>query len=455
MGTARLTIALVLLLLNVIPLLAMYRAASVWIRSRSRRRAVLVAAGLAVLALNIPLGILWFRSLEGFYMNALPATALRAVFYPSLAWYLTALLCTLILAPAYVLWAAGKGARKLARRSEPGAGGVTRRSVLAGGAGLLVPAVYGATAQHLFRSFDDVDISPEMAIPIAHLPGELEGLTIVQLTDLHVGPFIRQREIQHWVGLVNRLHPDLIVLTGDMIDRSVDDLPDLVQGLKGFRSTFGSLAVLGNHDLTSDRLASRGELLGGENIARGLNTIGIRTLRDEVAYLGRGADRLAVMGLDWVNRLGSRNFYRYRPEETRLQLARLADKVEPGTPSILLVHHPDTFSEVPPHGIGLTLAGHTHGGGQVVLYRSAGVPAGLFSSRFKYPGGLFRENGCSLYVNRGLGYFAVPVRINCPPEISRFRLVRPQYSSRTPRRIRPSATLRPGVEATAQQRVEC
>ena len=430
-------ISSVLVLLNVLPLFAVYRAVNAWVRPKSRRRVVLTCVSLAVLVLNIPISLFWVRSLYEYLFYDLPASTLRAIFYPSLAWYTTALLCTVILAPAYIIWAAGKGVKRLAGRSRPnteagslaGVAVISRRSFFTGSAGLLVPTVYGASAYKLFDSFDEVDVSPELAIPMPHLPRSLDGLTIVQLTDLHVGPYIRRKELEHWVSLVNRLRPDLVVLTGDMIDRSLDSLPDTVGGLKGLRPSLGVLAVLGNHDLSSDRHSARGELIGGETIAQGLKTIGIRTLRNEVTYLGSGKDRLAVMGLDWLSRPGSRQFYRYRPVETRLQLARMSEQLPPETSAILLVHHPDTFTEVPSFRIGLTLAGHTHGGGQVVFFTRDGVPVGLFSSHFKYVGGLYQENGCSLYVNRGLGYLGVPVRINCPPEISRFRLVRPQSAS--------------------------
>jgi predicted MPP superfamily phosphohydrolase len=74
--------------------------------------------------------------------------------------------------------------------------------------------------------------------------------------------------------------------------------------------------------------------------------------------------------------------------------------------------------------IGLTLSGHTHGGGQVVFFEWGGHSYGLTSVQFQYVSGLFQQDGCSLYVNRGLGYFGVPIRINCPPEISRFKLTR-------------------------------
>jgi predicted MPP superfamily phosphohydrolase len=423
----RLTLSILLVLLNVIPLLALCRAVNAWVRPRYRRMALL-SVGVTVFALNIPLIFFWVRSLYDYVFYSLPASTLRTVFYPSLAWYTTALVCNLALVPAYVIRAVGNAAKRLVNHSRPRtphgpAVAVSRRSFLTGSAGLLVPTVYGASAYKLLDSFEDVDVSREWTIPMPHLPRSLDGLTVVQLTDLHVGPYIRREEVAYWVSLVNRLRPDLVVLTGDMIDRSLDALPDLLAGLKGLRASLGAIAVLGNHDLTSDRYSSRGELIGGENIARGLEALGIRTLRNEILYLRSGRDRLAVMGLDWMSRPGSRDFYRYRPVETRAHLARLRSQLPPETPAILLVHHPDTFSEVPPLGIGLTLAGHTHGGGQIVFFTRNGHSVGLFSSRFKYVSGLYQENGCSLYVNRGLGYLAVPVRINCPPEISRFRLV--------------------------------
>ena len=160
MGTIRASFTCALLLLSVLPLIAVSRAIRVWV-PKARRRSALAAAVLAILALNLPLVIFWVRSAEVYVFTSLPSVTLRALFQPSLAWFITALLCTLILAPAYVLWATVKAAGRLAHRTRSNA--PSRRSLLAGGAGLLVPAAYGATAFVLLRSFDEVDVSPEMA----------------------------------------------------------------------------------------------------------------------------------------------------------------------------------------------------------------------------------------------------------------------------------------------------
>jgi predicted MPP superfamily phosphohydrolase len=270
----------------------------------------------------------------------------------------------------------------------------------------------------------EIDVSPEHLVPVPNLPRSMEGLTVVQISDLHVGPYIRQKELEHVVALVNQLHPDVVAITGDVLDRHLVSLPDAVKGLSGLRSNFGTFAVLGNHDYYADRFSSSGAYRGGVKIAQGLASIKIPTLRNQVVHITEGTDRLAILGLDWLTTgPNDRNFFSYKPVETRRQLKRMLQEAAPEAPKVLLAHHPDTFEDVPAE-VGLTLSGHTHGGGQVILGSIDGKPIGIGSLRFKYLSGLYQKNGSSLYVNRGIGYLGIPIRINCPPEISRFRLVR-------------------------------
>jgi predicted MPP superfamily phosphohydrolase len=231
------------------------------------------------------------------------------------------------------------------------------------------------------------------------------------------------------VSLINGLKPDLVAVTGDILDWDLESLPDAVRGLAGIQSTMGVYSVLGNHDIYADRYSYSKGHRGGVLITKGVETLGIRMLRNESVYFGDGQDRLALMGLDWLSsNPNSPSFFAYQQGETRRQLSRMSAEIPPETPRILLAHHPDTFLDTGPYDIGLTLSGHTHGGGQVILGTLNGVPLGLAMLRFKYLSGLYQERGQSLYVNRGIGYLGVPIRINCPPEISRFRLVRPQNS---------------------------
>ena len=162
------------------------------------------------------------------------------------------------------------------------------------------------------------------------------------------------------------------MLFRSVLDRSLSSLPDAVAGLQGIRAPLGTFAVLGNHDYYADRYSYSARYRGGIRIQQGLDSIGIRTLRNEVVHLESGGERLALMGLDWLTVSPTdRNFYSYKPVETRRQLGRMMQDTEPGTPLVLLAHHPDTFKDTPPE-IGLTLSGHTHGGGQVIFGNEIG-----------------------------------------------------------------------------------
>lgn len=425
-----------------------------------------------VILLNIPLLTFFFRPAD-LWLQSLPVPVLRVVFYPAAAWMATAIaffflsvFTTAVSTSVHAIrWLCDKawglikpaqhadpvpvtvsaalsgnrlpGASFAENESTPAVGSpakgrsspasISRRGFLAAGPGLMIPAIYGVAAYGEFSHLDQIDVSPEFPIAIAGLPRAVEGLTIVQLSDLHVGTYIRQRELEHAVSLVNQLRPDIVAITGDILDRSLGALPDAVAGLRGIRASIGTLAVLGNHDYYADFSSSR-RYSGGIRIMKALESIGIRTLRNEVEHFGSGDGRFAVMGLDWLTSPGRRDFFSYKPAETRREIRGMMQKTERGAPRILLAHHPDTYMDVPPE-ISLTLSGHTHGGGQVILGSVEGVPIGIATLRFKYLSGLYQKNGTSLYVNRGLGYLGLPIRINCPPEISRFKLVRKETNT--------------------------
>ncbi len=429
----RFTLFLGFLLLNLMAYLSLRRSVSVWV-SPGRRRRVLDLVSLAVCLLNIPLLVFFIRQASGTLHLVSPAV-LQIVFYPAMAWLTTIIIFFFIAGPSMLIWSIGKALVGLVRKGKHVLSGpppptltsrapaVSRRSFIAGSTGLMIPAIYGMAAYGAYGSMGEIDISEEIAIPLPHLPRSLDGLTIVQLSDLHVGPYIREKELQHVVSLTNDLRPDVVVITGDILDRSLSSLPDAVRGLTGIKAPLGVFTVLGNHDISSDRFSYSENFRGGGNIDNGLQSIGIRTLRNQVIRIGSGQDQLALLGLDWLSTPGSRSFYSYQRSESQRQLARMTEEAGPETPTVLLAHHPHTFMDAAPLGIGLTLSGHTHGGGQIILATVDGVPIGIATLRFKYLSGLYKENGCSLYVNRGIGYLGIPIRINCPPEISRFKVI--------------------------------
>jgi uncharacterized protein len=413
------------LLTNAFVYVALRATVSRWVSDPARRRKTLWALHIVFMALNLPLATFFFRRLN-LALERLPTALLEVVFYPSTAWLATVIAFFLLIGPLAVIWALIQLGRRIwpSRRHEADLRiDPSRRSFVAGSAGLLVPGLYAVAAYGTYGNIGDLDISPEQRIPIRNLPRSLEGMTIAQISDLHVGAYVREKELRRIVDLVNDLRPDLVVVTGDILDWDLSSLPDAVRGLEGLKAPLGKYAVLGNHDIYADRYSYAKGFRGGVEITKGMDSVGIRTLRNEVVELGDGPARLGLMGLDWLSsNPNAPNFFGYIQGETRRQLARMSAQLAPETPRILLAHHPDTFGDVQPYDIGLTLSGHTHGGGQILLGTVNGVPLGVGLLRFKYLSGLYQEQGVSLYVNRGIGYLGVPIRINCPPEISRFRL---------------------------------
>ena len=377
-------------------------------------------------------------------MYSLSPGTLKLMFLPTSVWMSSLVVFTAVAGPVFAVIISIKSIGRFINRKNklniselvsptisPVSGhALSRRELIAGSGGLLIPCILAATSYEAYSSIDTIDITHELPIQIPHLPRSMEGLRVVQITDLHVGPYLGKGALQHMVTLINELVPDLVLITGDMIDRSISDLPKALRELKEIHSSLGTYAVLGNHDISSDAYSRSGDRIGGINIANGFDSIGIQTLRNEIAYVSSGQDRLALLGLDWLSQPGDPRFYSYRQPETCSQLSRLMEQLDPGTPTILLAHHPDTFEDAAPLGIGLTLSGHSHGG-QIVLANINDVPISLATMRFRYVSGLYQVNGSSLYVNRGIGYFGIPVRINCRPEISVFKLLRNNGGIRT------------------------
>ena len=429
----RITLCLIAVLINYVAYLSIRRTIITFLNSRLQHNFLKIIA-VAILVVNLPTLLILDRQTDGWMYSLTPA-ALKLIFSPTTVWIETVITFLILSGPicmvAFLVKIISGASNKVTQRADysPNSSTVSpaidpvisRRGLLAGSAGLLIPGILPISAYSAYGSMSEIDIPAGHSIPIPYLPWSLEGLKIVQISDLHVGPFLGEDELKHVVTLVNAMNPDLVFITGDLIDRSLSDLPKALRGLKGIHCTFGTYAVLGNHDISSDPYDRAGDHLGGVNIANGLNSIGIQSLRNEVTYIGSGKNQLALLGLDWLSQPGDRHFYSYRQAETRKQLGRMMEQFDPQTPTILLAHHPDTFEDAAPLGIGLTLAGHTHGG-QVVLANINGMPLGMGQLRYRYIAGLYKNKNSSLYVNRGIGCYGIPVRINCRPEISQFRL---------------------------------
>ncbi len=263
---------------------------------------------------------------------------------------------------------------------------------------------YGA----LYGRLDLKVTHPRIVLP--HLPQSFEGFTILQLSDLHIGPFMTAREIQKVAEVSNRLRPDLMVLTGDFVTWDASTQYAVVDALSGLKAPFGVWGCLGNHEIYTHTQRS---------ITRLFAKVGFRILRYENALVQNQSGAINLIGVDFEQFShggwgGAGHVRRYLPGVDKLMM--------PDRANILLSHNPNTFDRAAQLGIDLTISGHTHGG-QINL-ELAGIeisPAWLYT---KYVRGWFRKGKSHLYVNRGIGTIVVPVRIGAPPEITVYHLSR-------------------------------
>ena len=236
-----------------------------------------------------------------------------------------------------------------------------------------------------------------VSVPIGNLPEALGGLRIAQLTDIHVGPTIGDGFIEELVRKTNALEPDLIAITGDLVDGSVEALADHVAPLGRLRARHGVFFVTGNHEYYS----------GADAWNEHLGSLGIRVLSNEHVTIEHRGAKLAVAGVnDWT----SGQFGHGHDLEGALR------GKEQGVPVLLLAHQPKHVDLAADHGVALQLSGHTHGG-QIVPFNYL---VGLVQP---YVAGLHDHRGTMLYVSCGTGYWGPPMRLGVPAEITQLELV--------------------------------
>jgi predicted MPP superfamily phosphohydrolase len=261
----------------------------------------------------------------------------------------------------------------------------------AGGAGLVA-----------FRSATGPAVIEEVAIRLPSLPPTLSGFTIAQISDLHIGPTIREREVRRVVEQTNALKPDLIAITGDLVDGTPRELGQIVAELARLEARHGVFFITGNHEYYS----------GVDAWLELLPTFGIRPLRNEQISIGDGGGHFTLAGVDDWSSAQFGNGH-------GMDLARAVAGHDGQRPLLLLAHQPRDFQASVRAGVDLQLSGHTHGG-QLFPFNF------VVGALFPWVKGLYREtvDGRSgqIYVSRGTGYWGPPMRLGSPPEISKLIL---------------------------------
>ncbi|MDB5974250.1 MAG: Ser/Thr protein phosphatase family protein [Nevskia sp.] len=237
-------------------------------------------------------------------------------------------------------------------------------------------------------------------IPIAGLPAALSGFVIVQISDIHVGSTIKRGYLSAIVGAVNALKPDLVAVTGDLVDGSVERLGPHVAPLASLSARHGVYFVTGNHEYYS----------GADAWVAELRRLGLNVLMNQNAVLEHDGARLLVGGVT------DYSAHHFDPAQRSDPRAALSGAPADIAVRLLLAHQPRSAPAAEEAGFDVQLSGHTHGG-QFLPWN--------FFVRFQQPftAGLNRLKKLWVYTSRGTGYWGPPVRFGAPSEITRLRLV--------------------------------
>ncbi len=236
-------------------------------------------------------------------------------------------------------------------------------------------------------------------IKIKNLPDEIKGLTIGLISDIHSGIFMTEENMRLHCEVLNSLEPDLILMPGDFITSDLDEIYPFINVFKNLKSKYGIFATLGNHEFFSRQ---------PQRIAKIIEENGIRVLRNESEKIEINGERIFIIGIDDL---------RYGAD-----LDRAMKNVKNEEIKILLSHKPYDFPRFAQSQIQLTVSGHTHGG-QIVFAKIDDTyitPATLVS---KFVAGHYKLGDSHLYITRGAGTVGLPIRLNCPAEITHITLV--------------------------------
>jgi len=258
--------------------------------------------------------------------------------------------------------------------------------------------VAGAAGLSSLRSATGPAHIEEVPVRLARLPRALSGFTIAQVSDLHVGPTIREKEVRRVVEQVNALRPDLVAITGDLMDGSTRELGAIVGELARLQARHGVVFVTGNHEYYSG-VAEWMPFLSG---------LGFQVLRNQRLQVGDGAPGGASFDLAGVDDWSA-----------GMNLPAALAGRDPERSLVLLAHQPREVEAAVGQGVELQLSGHTHGG-QLFPFALA-VQAVYPFVRGLY-GGVGPGGAGQIYVSRGTGYWGPPMRLGSPPEISKIVL---------------------------------
>ncbi len=279
----------------------------------------------------------------------------------------------------------------------------SRRTFLRRGMYGLTAASFGGSAYGLLVEKSNHEFTTAQ-FPILDLSPALEGFTITLISDIHSSPFMLKEEMKEYARIVNDISSDMIVVDGDFVNSNLDEVYPFAEAFSDLTAPYGVYGVMGNHDFYN---------ANPELVAREVDECGIKLLRNDKAIIEKGGGQFYLFGVDDVGRARS----------VPVKLDEAMGVAPLNIPKILLCHRPYYLEQAAERNIDIVLSGHTHGG-QVVLGRLGDVVVAPASLASRYVWGKYRFGKTQMYVSRGIGTVGLPIRLNCPPEITQITLTR-------------------------------
>jgi hypothetical protein len=379
-----------------------------WAASARIARPTFARITVAIFALAQLAGLIWLLSQRFAHaesMALLSKFAMATVFIWHMILLPILVLLTVALLPIVAMVALIRSARRPRNFNLTPAdarGALSRRQFLGVALAAAPPLFNLSLATVAMRQLDQFRVR-RFVLPIAGLPSDLHGLTITQISDMHVGRFTSGRVLREVVRVVNELRADLALLTGDLINDALMDLDHGLDLVRSMQARHGVYLIEGNHDLIEN----------GLEFERRVKDSGIPFLLDEsIVITIRGAP-LQLLGLSWTRARENRDV------AIAAAVRELLNQRQPESFPILLAHHPHAFDAAAAASVPLTLSGHTHGG-QLMLNEQCGFGPALF----RYWSGLYRKGASKLIVSNGVGNW-FPLRVRAPAELLHLTLLRP------------------------------
>lgn len=303
-------------------------------------------------------------------------------------------------------------------KNDPGAHKISRARFVSWTAVGMAAVPFASLVWGMVKTAFDYSVK-NITVTLPNLPQEFDGFKIVQISDLHTGSLPGTKPYERAVELANAQNPDVIFMTGDLVNNIADEALDFIDTLKNLKSPNGVFSILGNHDY-GDYVQWETSALKEANLdkLKGIHAqMGWKLMLNENALITRGDQSIAIIGIEnWGNKL---HFPRYG----KMDLAYKG--IEDAPVKLLLSHDPSHWEgEVIPKypDIDVTFSGHTHG-----FQFGIEIPGVKWSPSqyiYKQWGGLYKEGSQYIYVNRGLGFLGYLGRVGIPPEITVMTLKR-------------------------------